>query len=429
MRCLTSKTMCRYFSVFKFIIMILSILLVFSTSHKFVSPIMNAKGGSPEFTFRDFFVDEPILYATKEQTLYVLNNSGLQELTILGEQVSSESYRGFILKHNEYLVLMRREHYFGQSPEYINYLEIVDVSDVTNPVLISEVTLPTSYDISSSKSFHSRGVITIESKNYLFIHARLNNHFLCVNLTDISQPEMVEYNDFPGVVGTYYDYYQLFHIRDNKIFIPTSNTTHRGFVVYNFTTLQSMTKVTEWFGYTNLSGFDSIYASQEHVYMKNDETFIEVFDIQNLTAPIRKGYINLGSCLFSAFRGNYLFAFLGSRNYTNLTIFDYSNITDLKITSFYSHPGDAYGSFNFNVFTDSMITNTNIYVPIQMTAYCDKSLYILDWSNPNNLFVKATLGFPFPSTDGFPIISSSFLLVTMICIVIFVKVKYNKKVK
>ena len=82
MRCLISKTKCRYLLRFKFVIMILSILLVFSFSHKFVSPIMNVKGGSPEFTFRDFFVDEPILYATKEQTLYVLNNSGLQELTI-----------------------------------------------------------------------------------------------------------------------------------------------------------------------------------------------------------------------------------------------------------------------------------------------------------------------------------------------------------
>jgi len=430
MKYLKSKITSRDLTAHKLLIVIVLFLLIFSSSCRSTLHGIQVKGLILEFTFRDFFVDEPLIYTTRgSSTLYVLNNSNFEELEIIGEQTSSEIYRGFLLKHNNYLVLFRSEDYFGQTPDHLYFLEFIDVSDITNPILTSEVQLPTYYDVAGPQDFHSRGVITIDNNPYLFIHAIFNDHFLCINISNIFQPELLVYNSFPGEVGNYYDYFKRFFIKDNIMFIPTKNATQYGFVAYNFTTLQSLTKVSEWFGETNLTSFDSIYASQNYLQLKKDEAFIEVFNIQNLTEPDREGYINLGSSIYTVFRGNYLINFQGSFLYPNLTIVDYSNITDLKITGFYLHPRDALGFYNFNVFIDSMFTDSLIYIPIQMTQYNDKMLYVLDWSDPYNLFVKATLGFPFQNTNGFPIISSSFLFVTMICIIIFVKMKPKKKVK
>ncbi|MGC9780379.1 MAG: hypothetical protein HZR80_14120 [Candidatus Heimdallarchaeota archaeon] len=191
-----------------------------------------------------------------------------------------------------------------------------------------------------------------------------------------------------------------------------------------------MTKVCEWFGETNLSTVDSIYVSQEYVYLKSDEKSIEVFAIQNLTAPIRKGYIdlNLGYCFKTFFRGNYLFVFFNIFGNSTLNIYDYTNITNLLITSSYLHLGDDSG-FNHHFFIESMITPTRIYIPIFLARQWNETLYILDWSNPYDLKLVAILGFPIQTTNGFPIISSSSIILVAVCIVFTTKLKYKRKKK
>ncbi|MGC9780380.1 MAG: hypothetical protein HZR80_14125 [Candidatus Heimdallarchaeota archaeon] len=138
--------------------------------------------------FRDFFVDEPIIYATRDSKFYALNSSDLKQLVILGEQESPESWRIFLLKHNEFLFLIRNEHYFGENPENIDYVEIVDISDPINPILISEVKLPSSYAI-DGHNLYSHGLITINNELYVFMQTEDNDYFLCSNCTDITQPD------------------------------------------------------------------------------------------------------------------------------------------------------------------------------------------------------------------------------------------------
>ncbi len=379
--------------------------------------------------FRDFFVDEPIIYATRDSKFYALNSSDLKQLVILGEQESPESWREFLLKHNEYLFIIRREDHFGEIPEDASYLEIVDVNDLTNPILIGELELP-SYYTTGAHDFHSHGMITINNKIYLFIHALYKDNFLCINCTNIAQPELLEYTNFPGEAGDYYNEFQRFYIRENVIFIPSKNNSHLGFVAYNFTSVQSLTKVCEWFGETNLSTVDSIYVSQEYVYLKSDEKSIEVFAIQNLTAPTRKGYIdlNLGYCFKTFFRGNYLFVFFNIFGNSTLNIYDYTNITNLLITSSYLHLGDD-SVFNHHFFIENMITPTRIYIPIAMARQWNETLYILDWSDPYDLELVAILGFPIQTTNGFPIISSSSIILVAVCIVFTTKLKYKRKKK
>jgi len=392
--------------------------------------LKNINAAMAEFTFRDFYVHEPYLFVEVDARLFILNSSGFQKLTILGEQQSPDSGREFLFKHNDYLFMIRREHYFGQTPEDIDYLEIIDVSDLTNPFLIGEVMLPSSYGI-TAHDFHSSGLITIGEQRYIFMHALYHDYFLTINCTTINTPTLVEYNNFPGEAGIYYGHYQRFYVHDNQMFIPTKNSTDsKGFVVYNFTSLQALTKVTEWFGNTNVSSFDSIQVSQDYVYMKSVEAHIEVISIQNLTAPTRKGYINLGFCHKSYFHGDYLIAFLGLFDYPNITIFDYSDIGNLTKTSSYLHPGIDYGKFNFLVFTESMITSSHIYVPIEMTDYGDKTLYIFDWSDPYNLTVKATFGFiPKTNTSGLSIFLYNSFLLFMVAIVYVIEIKYMKRRK
>lgn len=238
MRCLIRKIKCKQSSVLNFIILLLLLLLTSKSSQQSIIHIPDVEGVFGYYNWQDFYIDEPIIYVTRDPKLYVLNSSSLQQLTILGEQESADSVRHFLLKHDNYLFLIRRE-----EPGYDDsYLEIVDVGDPTNPALIGEVIFPSSYDIGSG-SPDSFGLLTFEDERYLFIQEKWEDHFLCINCTIVTQPEILDFYHFPGEAGSYYDYFQRFYIRDNIIFFPTSNTTHYGFVAYNFTAVQSMTKV------------------------------------------------------------------------------------------------------------------------------------------------------------------------------------------
>ncbi|MGC9778973.1 MAG: hypothetical protein HZR80_06995 [Candidatus Heimdallarchaeota archaeon] len=426
---MSCKAKQKFFLAYSFGLLLLFLPFFTAQSCKISTPWISVNSIMGEDNFRDFFVDEPIIYATRDSKFYALNSSDLKQLVILGEQESPESWRIFLLMHNEFLFLIRNEHYFGEDPEDIDYVEIVDISNPLNPILISEVKLPSSYTI-DGHNLYSHGVISTNNKLYVFMQTDDNDYFLCINCTNIVQPELLEYTNFPGEAGDYYNEFQRFYIRENVIFIPSKNNSHLGFVAYNFTSVQSLTKVCEWFGETNLSTVDSIYASQEYVYLKSDEKSIEVFAIQNLTAPIRKGYIDLdlGDCFKTFFRGNYLFVFFNIFGNSTLNIYDYTNITNLLITSSYLHLGDDSG-FNHHFFIESMISPTRIYIPISMASQWNETLYILDWSNPYDLELVAILGFPIQTTNGFPIISISSIILVAVCIVFTIKLKYKRKEK
>jgi hypothetical protein len=417
------KRNCHYSSLFNFTLLLFFTLLL-PAHQEFIVNHLDVDCDYESYSCRDFFIDEPIIYVTKDPKLYAYNSSGFQELTTLGIQESPDSVRQFLLKQNDYLFMLRRE-----EPNYDNdFLEIVDVSDSKNPELVGEVLLPSFYDISAYGP-ESSGLITIEDQCFLLIQEDSEDHFLCINCTIANQPAVLDYYYFPGEAGSFYDYFKRFFVRDNTIFIPTGNTTDYGFVAYNFTTIQSMTKVTEWFGPTNITYFDSIYVSEDRVYLKKLESFIEVISVQNLSTPTRIGYIDLGFSFYTLFREEYLIAFMGNMDYHNLSIFNYSNFTNIEITSTYLHPGEYFGTFNTYVFLESMVTKSYIYVPIKSSSFFDKTLYVFDWSNPYNLTIKATFGLPTASTGRFPFISLNFFFVVFVVIICVTRIKLKKRKK
>lgn len=376
----------------------------------------------------EFLLDEPILFAHRtigDDKLLVINNSNYQELTLLGSEDLNDDPREFLLKHNEYILVILHERHFGETPDILYFVEFFDVSDLLNPILKYKLQLPTSYTVDSN-SIHSLGLVTINSGDYLFLHTEGESDYLSINCTNMNQPILMESYQFPLEVENYYNEFQRFYIRDNLLFVPTKNTSSfLGFVIYNITTLTSFTKVSEWFGTTNLTTVDSLVVSEDLLFLKHEQDKIEVFDIQNMTQPKREGYIKLNYSLGSYFRGNYLITI----NLTELFIIDFSNISDPIIASSFDYTLFETTIIDHRIFDNNKITDTRIYLPFNLARYKNETLFVFDWTDPYNIVLEASLGFPDPPTDGFPFVSSGYLLLIMGIIIGVIRIKRRKRSK
>jgi len=408
---------------FELVILFISTSLVCYSNSDFI--IMTKSESIGNHDCPEFFLDEPILYAhwtIGDYRLLVVNNSNYQELTTIGIETLSHEPRKLLLKHNDFILTLRSESHFEETPK--DFIEIIDVRDLVNPELISEVQLPTTYQIQTD-SIHSLGLVTLNSCDYLFLHSEDESNYLCINISNVNVPTLVESYQFPLEVENYYNEFQRFYIKDNLLFIPTKNASSLiGFVVYNVTTLTSFTKVSEWFGNTNLTTVDSLVVSEDLLFLKNEHDKIEVFDIQNMTQPKREGYIKLNYSLGSYFRGNYLITI----NLTELFIIDFSNITDPIIASSFDYDLFETTIIDHRIFDDNKITDTHIYLPFALARYKNETLFIFDWTDPYNMLLKAGLGFPNPPTKRFPNISRGFLIIVMVSIVVIVRIKYKRKI-
>ena len=116
------------------IIVILCFTLISSViSSIFLSiAVYNFKQPSPIWggvRFPVFYLEEPILYTDYfEERFIILNNSNYQQLDLLGSYIlMNEDLYWPITKYNNFLFRIRPEHHFGETPEYLYYLEIIDV--------------------------------------------------------------------------------------------------------------------------------------------------------------------------------------------------------------------------------------------------------------------------------------------------------------
>jgi len=339
--------------------------------------------------FPIFYLEEPFLFANhREEQFLVLNNSDYQQLQLLGDFThKNDDFREPLTKYNNYIFYFKKEHYFREIPEYINFIEIMDVSDYANPQLIGELQLPIGYDISHFE-IYVHEFVAIDNGLYLFLQDEDNHSFLVINCTNMQQPELVDAYQFPGEAGQDFSKLFKFFIKGKTVFIPTLNATSSvGLTIYNFTALNNLTKIGEWFGNTYLSSFDSVFASQDYLYFKKWNSGVEVFNIQNLTHPTRSGFVVVpGYDLFC--HKNYVF---GVYFYT-FSIYDCSNTSNTEPIFSYAYPYDTYIKYHY--VTENLITDNYFYFPFDIHKWKNETLHIWDWSNPNNITIKTKLGLP-----------------------------------
>ncbi len=342
------------------------------------------------FEFPNYYMEESIFYVTHfRERLLVLNNSNYEQLQLLGSLVLSDYNRAPLTKYANYLFLCRYESQFPETPDYIFYLEIVDVSDLENPQLIVELQLPDGYPISYS-SLYIHEFVEIENELHLFLKDEDKNRFLVINCTNMYQPTILDSYQFPGEARTDYDKLYKFFIRDKTVFIPTLNATDSfGITVYNISSLTNFTKIGEWFGNISLETFDSVYVTEDYLYLKDTRKGLEVFNIQNLTHPTRIGYVTGPSARFFC-----------HKNYVLGLGFYFFNIYDCSLTNFtipinnYTYPDIAYTFIHYNFFDESKITDKYFYLPFTIHKPKNETLHVWDWSDPYNLSIKAKLGMP-----------------------------------
>lgn len=334
--------------------------------------------GGYEFPY--FYLEEPYLYLNyRDERFLVLNNSDFQQLDLLGDLEVKKSYRSFLAKYNDYLFLYR--HLNEKS------LEIIDVSDKNNPQLIAELQLPTGYEISAG-DVYIHEFIEINNSLYFFIQDNDRTSFLVVNCTNIQQPELVDGYQFPGEAGEDFTKLHKFYIRDNTVFIPTLNATSSvGLTIYNFTSLDNFTKIGEWFGNTYLSSIVSVFVSEDYLYFKKWNSGVEVFNIQNLTHPTRKGFVTVPGVGLYCHR-NYAFGFY---NWI-FSIYDCSNTSNTEPIFTYNYPIDTY--IHYSYMSENVITNNYFYLPMHLHGKSNETLHIWNWSDPSNPTIKALFGLP-----------------------------------
>ncbi|NPE09888.1 MAG: hypothetical protein GNW80_16530 [Asgard group archaeon] len=335
-------------------------------------------------------MEESIFYVTYgRERLLVLNNSNYERLQLLGSLVLSDYNRAPLTKYDNYLFLYRTESNFPDTPDYFYYLEIVDVSDHGNPQLIVELQLPDGYPVSFF-DLYIHEFVEIENDLYLFLKDEDKNRFLVINCTNMHQPTILDSYQFPGEVRTDYEKLHKFFIRDKTVFIPTLNATDSfGITVYNITSLTDFTKIGEWFGNNSLETFDSVYVTEDYLYLKDTRYGVEAFNIQNLTHPTRIGFVtDFGARFFC------------HKNYVLELGFYFFNIYDCSLTNFtvpinnYTYPDIAYTFIHYSFFDESKITDNYFYLPFTIHKPKNETLHIWDWSDPYNLTIKAKLGMP-----------------------------------
>jgi hypothetical protein len=244
----------------------------------------------------------------------------------------------------------------------------------------------------------------------------------------LTNPVKVEDYWFPSEMNQYYTIMDRFYIRDGLIFIPTRNeSSHIGFVVFNMTSLQICSKVTQWFGDVNITGVAELFANQEVVFLE-DYSGGEVFDISNLTAPKRIGYVDIHRYYKLAIIDTNFFVSIYDDTAEIYNYTDTQNIT--KICS-YSLPYEDEGVFHSDEIEESKIVGNRIYLPRYFTIYKNRTLLILKWNAPNSLEVLSLIGFPeFYTSQRFSLKNIPIIVMSLI-ITVFIHqiIRKRKKMK
>ncbi len=349
-----------------------------------------------------FFVEDDIVYGINSRGIVIMNNSDPTKLELIGKTNEELHSRTFLTKYNNLIFMIRNEHYFEDGHEYYSSLEIYDVEDLSEPKLLGELFLDYATRYEDHKTFtspHSCGVVEIDNDIYYLWQA--GEYLVAFDCSSLTNPIKVENFWFTSEMGQYYQVMKRFYIKNNLFIVPTRNESSTfGFGIFNMTSLQNFNKVSQWFGDVNISRVNELFVKQERLYLK-EYPGGEVFDISNITAPTRIGYINISSYYYPTIIDN---SFFVSALDDTIEIYNYTDIHNITKICSYSMPIEDYGNFYFEGMDESKIAGNRIYLPRANTIYENTTLLILKWNEPNSLELLSLMGFPdFYSSKKFSI--------------------------
>ncbi len=390
------------------------------------------KNPLPTYVFPEFFVDNDIIYAAYGGNLVTMDCRNCDQIEITGIlQEEKDSSRDILGKYNDVLFTLRRqEKVENDQTYYYTYFELINVSKLSKPILIGEVELIKSTDYRGMLCLYEingHGYYVSSDAIYYFIGV---SGIRCIKWEIGESPiEIDDYYLDSGEVSSYWRKKRLFQIMNNKIFIPTQDENATlGFVIYRFTSYNTFTRESEWFGEINISDINKIYCTPKYLYLKDGHQLNEIFSIEDLANPYRIGFLDLtDKGMYSYLVYDHLFTI----NSEELKIYNWSNLDDLKLLNNFTYETeDGKGFFNLDEFSDNKITAERIYLPRTSSSEETATLLILNWTDPMNIDILAVTGLPGKKISrllGTIPISSTLLIV--FCFVLVLKQRIRKKKK
>ncbi|MHA1556451.1 MAG: hypothetical protein ACTSPM_05880 [Candidatus Heimdallarchaeota archaeon] len=391
------------------------------------------KNPLPSYVFPEFFVDNDIIYAAYFGDIVTMDCRNCDQIEITGIlQEEKDSSRDILGKYNDVLFTLRQqEKVENDQTYYYTYFELINVSKLSKPILIGEVELIKSTNYNGQLLLHeinSHGYYFSNDAIYYFIGV---SDIRCIKWAIGEIPlEIDDYYFDSGEVFSYWLKSRLFYIMDNKIFIPTKNESATlGFVIYSFTSYNTFTKESEWFGEMNITDIDKIYiiyCTPKYLYLKEGTRLNEIFSIEDISNPSRIGFLDLtDEGIYSFLAYDYLITITSDE----LKVYNWSNLDDLKVLNNFTYETeDGRGFFNWDEFNDNKITADRIYLPRTSSSEETTTLLILNWSTPTNIDILAITGLPEKKISRllgtFPI--SSTLLIAF-CLALVLKQRIRKK--
>ncbi len=365
------------------------------------------------YAFVPFIVRDEVLFLNDDLdtiTIYDisdLSNPEVLSSTDLGLNLTDIYLRYFLLIDDDLLFSIRRSN-------SKNYFEIINVSSLYDPFLEAEIVL--TGDLLSLYSF---GVMNLEQHKFFFIGGMTVDF---TNTEDIDI-EFIDYR-FGSELGSDYNDYQRYVVKDNLMILPTKNASNAvGIVIYEFESFSQPVKIGEWFGELSLPSIYFAALDNERFYMGYYE--ISIFNLTEITTPTRLGSFNITEEFQRmVFYNNYI----TTMNLDKLAIYNATDIEAVSVVGIYEVNDSKLGLLDHNKFDQNKITEDRIYCTLNPSDYRYKTLAIINWSDPTNPTVLAFLGLPKTSTNRFSAIGYlEFLLVNLVMVISVTFIRLRKK--
>ena len=384
----------------------------------------------PSIKYPDFYVEEDVFFVIESGDIIIVNCSNAFNFEILGKLSREvDSSRTILEKCGDILIVIREQSVREEGQLYLySYLEMINVSDFSNPSLIGAVELAVSaYYNHFLYSIDSYGCYTDSDTIYYFVGT---TEIFCIEYTIGGIPTLIEDYQFDnGEVLTHWEEMNLFEIIDNYIIFGTENEfSEKGFVVYSFTNYHSFVQESEWFGDLEIPGITEIHSSFNNLYLRNGKLKTEIFSLDDIENPVKLGYLDISNLGYQfCCRESYVFISDG----LNLGIYNWSQPNDLTLLDYitYENDEDNWGYFDYYNLVENKVSENRIYLPAMILYEGGHTLYILDWSDPSNLYtITKTSWSNYDENTGnintMPI-TSTLLLIT--CLAMTIRIIGSKK--
>ncbi|MHA1433515.1 MAG: hypothetical protein ACTSO7_06695 [Candidatus Heimdallarchaeota archaeon] len=253
-------------------------------------------------------------------------------------------------------------------------IEIVDISDVQNPVYISHMFLNETFraehpivDIYSYRMFFSDDLLYISTIDYSYVYSWWSLRVL--NCTDIYHPKEIARTYFGFESDRLLDYYLI----DDVLYTFTVEEEVNKLTVFNYTDISDITIISKSDLLFQPNNFIGHYNDHLFVYANNEQCSFQIYE--NYTLGFVDNWFVPSNYIYSCINGQRMFS-ITSENFIIYNITDIGSIqqigyflreTDVDIASFMRLDLDKTRAFIAGTHQDEGAV-----------------LYIIDFSDPTN---------------------------------------------